>query len=201
MEKRLVITGAGGLVGLSLLTIIDTSKYKVVIIDKNHSNLKLAKKINPEIETHCIDLSSNLNLWEEIFMGASCVVQLQAQISDPERRPYVKNNILSVQNVVSVCEKYKIKNLIHLSSSVVMSVAKDNYSNSKTIGEEIVKNSKAPHTILRPSIIYGGFDVKHLGFLSKIIDISPIFPVPGTGKYIRQPIYVMDLCKIISRPR
>jgi uncharacterized protein YbjT (DUF2867 family) len=26
---------------------------------------------------------------------------------------------------------------------------------------------------------------------------SPVIPVPGSGKYIRQPLYVTDLCKII----
>ena len=45
--------------------------------------------------------------------------------------------------------------------------------------------------------MYGCFDIKHLGFLSKLIDVSPIFPCPGNGKYIRQPLFVLDLCQII----
>ena len=59
--------------------------------------------------------------------------------------------------------------------------------------------SKIPHTILRPTLMYGCFDIKHLGFMSNLVDKSPIFPIPGSGKYTRQPLFVLDMCKIIIK--
>jgi nucleoside-diphosphate-sugar epimerase len=196
--KKVIITGAGGLLGLSLLTILDSSKYEVIAIDKNKNNLQLAQKINPGIKVFYADLAKE-GEWESLFKKAFCVIQMQAQISDPHKEPYILNNIDSVENVTRACEKNKIKHLIHLSSSVVMSVAKDNYSNTKTKGEEIVKKSNAKYTILRPPLMYGAFDIKHMGFLTKLLDKSPIFPVPGKGDYIRQPLYANDLANIIIR--
>jgi len=194
--KKIIITGAGGLVGLNLLRHIDSNKYDIIALDKDKENLKFAKKINKKIKIVCADLSLYGN-WEEFFKGGACVIQLQAQISDPEEEPYVKNNIISVQNVIKACEKYNVKNLIHISSSVVLSVAKDCYTKTKTIGENLVKKSKLKYTILRPPLMYGAFNKKHLEFIVKKFEKIPIVIIPGKGKYIRQPLYVGDFVKII----
>jgi nucleoside-diphosphate-sugar epimerase len=193
--KKIIVTGAGGLVGMNLLTLINKKKYHVIAIDKLKENINLINNIFPDVETHTDDLSKP-NKWEDIFKDADCVIQLQAQIASPKSTPYVKNNIDSVKNVIAACKKYNIKNLIHYSSSVVISVADDHYTNTKRKGEILVKKSKVPHTILRPPLMYGCFDVKHLGFLTQLLEMSPIFPVPGSGKYMRQPLFVEDICKI-----
>jgi len=105
--------------------------------------------------------------------------------------------VVGVKHVLAACKKYRIKNLIHISSSVVLSVAKDEYTYTKTIGEKLVHKSTIPHTILRPPLMYGCFDAKHLGWITKFMEKIPIVPLPGNGKYIRQPLYVKDLCKVI----
>lgn len=51
--------------------------------------------------------------------------------------------------------------------------------------------------ILRPTLMFGWFDRKHLGWLSRFMKKSPIFPIPGHGRYMRQPLYVGDFCNII----
>ena len=44
--KKIVITGATGLVGFNLLSIIDGDKYNIIAIDKNKNNLKLSGFLN-----------------------------------------------------------------------------------------------------------------------------------------------------------
>ena len=51
--------------------------------------------------------------------------------------------------------------------------------------------------VLRPTLMYGWFDRKHLGWLSRFMARIPVFPVPGHGRYMRQPLYVGDFCNII----
>lgn len=195
--KRIVITGAAGLVGLNLLDELKNSSYEITAIDKNQNNLNLAKKINPNIEITNLDLSKE-NIPSKILKDTDLIIQLQAQISSPEKEPYERNNIESIRNIVEICEKNKIP-LIHMSSSVVISVAKDLYTETKTVGENIVKNSKCKYTILRPPLMYGCFDMKHLDFIIKSLDNQIIFPMPGSGKYIRQPLFVKDLVNIIIK--
>jgi nucleoside-diphosphate-sugar epimerase len=194
-KPKVIITGAAGEVGFHLIPLLlDT--YSIICIDKNKNNLGLLKKLFPGIHAVHADLAES-GSWEKLFKDADCVVQLQAQISSPHFGPYQRNNIDSVKHVVEVCQRYQIKNLVHASSSVVISIAKDDYTRTKRMGEEFVKNSGVPYTILRPTLMYGCFDIKHLGYLISMFEKSPVFPMPGSGKYIRQPLYVEDFCRII----
>ena len=45
--------------------------------------------------------------------------------------------------------------------------------------------------------MFGWFDRKHLGWLSRLMQKIPVFPVPGDGRFMRQPLYVGDFCEVI----
>jgi hypothetical protein len=45
--------------------------------------------------------------------------------------------------------------------------------------------------------MFGWFDRKHLGWLSRFMKKAPVFPIPGSGRYLRQPLFVLDFCRII----
>jgi nucleoside-diphosphate-sugar epimerase len=45
--------------------------------------------------------------------------------------------------------------------------------------------------------MFGWFDRKHLGWLSRFMERVPFFPIPGHGRYMRQPLYERDFCGVI----
>jgi nucleoside-diphosphate-sugar epimerase len=45
--------------------------------------------------------------------------------------------------------------------------------------------------------MFGWSDRKHRGWLSRFMKKVPVFPIPGHGRYMRQPLYVGDFCNII----
>jgi nucleoside-diphosphate-sugar epimerase len=45
--------------------------------------------------------------------------------------------------------------------------------------------------------MFGWFDRKHIGWLARFMQRIPIFPVPGNGRYLRQPLYAGDFCDIV----
>ena len=53
------------------------------------------------------------------------------------------------------------------------------------------------YSLLRPTLMFGWFDRKHFGWLSQFMSSVPVFPIPGSGKYVRQPLYAGDFCDII----
>ena len=195
MSKKIIVTGAAGLVGQNLVPMLVREGYRITAIDRN-PNINLLKKLNPKVACFQSDVSYS-GKWEEEFKDADCVIELHAQIAAQTSKPFERSNIEGVSNVLELCKKYKVKNLIHISSSVVISAAKDEYTRTKRIGEELVRKSKVPYTILRPSLMYGCFDAKHLGWITRFMEKTPIIPVPGSGKYVRQPLYANDLCKVI----
>jgi nucleoside-diphosphate-sugar epimerase len=84
-----------------------------------------------------------------------------------------------------------------MSSSVVNSSADDFYTRSKTAQERLFDASPIAHVSLRPTLMFGWFDRKHLGWLRRFMDRTPVFPIPGNGRFMRQPLYVGDFVSII----
>ncbi|MDB5490012.1 MAG: NAD-dependent dehydratase, partial [Reyranella sp.] len=74
----------------------------------------------------------------------------------------------------------------------------DFYTESKKAQERLVLASGIPTCVLRPTLMYGWFDRKHLGWLARFMARTPVFPIPGHGQYLRQPLYVGDFCNIIA---
>ena len=80
-NKKIVITGAAGLVGQNLVLLLREQGYKhIVAIDKHTKNIATLAKFNPGIEIYSTDLAE-LGAWENEFKNAAAVVILQAQIT------------------------------------------------------------------------------------------------------------------------
>jgi nucleoside-diphosphate-sugar epimerase len=196
-HNLIVITGAAGLVGQNLLLLLRERGYKnLLAIDVHADNLAIAAKLNPGIKTLCADLSREGD-WQRAFEGASAVVQLHAQITGLHEKDFERNNIEATRHVLEACQAYSIPYLLHVSSSVLHSVVDDAYTRTKRIQEELVKNSGIKNCILRPTLMFGWFDPKHLGWLSRFMVRTPVFPIPGDGKFVRQPLYNRDFCRAI----
>ncbi len=195
---KIILPGGAGLVGQNLLLLLKEKGYsQITVIDKHHENIKILKALHPDIRVVEADLAER-GEWEEAFTEADMVIMLQAQIGAKEETPFIRNNITSTENIVEVIKNQeKPPFLIHISSSVLESAASDHYTYSKGRQEEIVVSSGLSHTVLRPTLMYGWFDRKHLGWLSRFMQRVPVFPIPGSGRYMRQPLYVMDFCRII----
>lgn len=196
---RVVLAGGAGLVGQNLIVRLRERGYEgVVVMDKNAGNLAVVRRLHPEVTVVQADLAERGD-WEAHFAGTDVVVMLQAQIGAKTREPFVKNNLVSTQNVLRAIERFQVPYTIHVSSSVVNSSADDSYTQTKREQERLVATSGVPCVVLRPTLMFGWFDRKHLGWLSRFMRRVPVFPVPGNGRFIRQPLYVGDFCNIVIR--
>lgn len=199
MEKssKIIIPGAAGLVGQNLIVFLKQAGYSnLVAIDKHPHNTRMLAELHPDITVIEADLAES-GPWQQQFENAEAVIMLQAQIGALEEEPFIRNNIISTERVIKTCKQYNVPYIVHISSSVVESVANDYYTNSKKAQEKLVAECDIPHVILRPTLMFGWFDRKHLGWLSRFMQKSPIFPIPSHGRYMRQPLYVKDFCNII----
>jgi len=196
-NSKIIIPGAAGLVGQNLIVQLKKRGYtNLVAIDKHNNNLKVLQELHPDITAIEADLAEHGD-WEKSFEGADVVLMLQAQIGAPTIEPFIRNNITSTKNILEVIKQYNIPYLVHISSSVVNSKADDFYTNTKKEQEKLVVESGVTQCILRPTLMYGWFDRKHLGWLSRFMEKVPFFPIPGHGRYMRQPLYEKDFCNII----
>ena len=196
-EKKIIIPGGAGLVGQNLVTRLKEKGYRnIIVLDKHKTNIQILKKLHADVQAYCVDLSERGD-WISYFESADVVIMLQAQIGDLNPEPFIKNNITSTKNVLEAIKHYSIPHTIHISSSVVNSKANDHYTNTKIAQENLVINSGINCVVLRPTLMFGWFDRKHLGWLARFMKKVPIFPIPGHGNYMRQPLYANDFCSII----
>lgn len=196
-NAKIVIPGAAGLVGQNLIVHLKHKGYRnIVAIDKHHENIEVLRRLHPDIESIEADLAER-GEWEHAFENAEVVLMLQAQIGAPTLEPFIRNNITSTQRIIEVMKRYDVPYIVHISSSVVNSVADDFYTNTKKEQEKLVIESEIPYCVLRPTLMFGWFDRKHLGWLSRFMEKVPLFPIPGHGRYMRQPLYEKDFCNIV----
>ena len=198
MTRKIVITGAAGLVGQNLFArLAPRSDIRLVGIDKHPTNTPLLKRMHPDVEVIQADLAQPGD-WMDAFAGADAVVLNQAQIGGLVEKDFTDNNVRATERIVEAMRRHGVPYFVHISSSVVNSKANDFYTQSKTAQERFIDTVEIPHVALRPTLMFGWFDRKHLGWLRRFMEKAPVFPIPGDGRFIRQPLYVGDFASIIA---
>lgn len=197
-SRKVILTGGAGLVGQNLILSLKQRGYeRIISIDRNDAGNAIIRKLHPDVTVIDADLA-NSGAWERQFEGAGAVVMLQAQISGLAYAEFDRNTLRSTERVLAAAVRHSLPYAVHISSSVVNSRADDYYSRSKRTQEEMVRKSGLRTMVLRPTLMFGWFDRKHLGWLARFMARAPVFPVPGSGRYVRQPLFELDFCAIIA---
>ncbi|KOX99790.1 NAD-dependent epimerase/dehydratase family protein [Pseudomonas nunensis] len=195
--NKIILPGGAGLVGQNLVARLKAKGYNnIVVLDKHLKNIEVLKRVQPDITVEFADLAEP-GQWQRHFVGADVVVMLQAQIGGNDCQEFIRNNVDSTRLILEAIKANDVPRLVHISSSVVESVADDFYTRSKKDQEQMVLESGIACPILRPTLMFGWFDRKHLGWLSRFMKKVPVFPIPGHGRYMRQPLYAGDFCNVI----
>ncbi|HKS64832.1 MAG TPA: NAD(P)-dependent oxidoreductase [Xanthobacteraceae bacterium] len=193
---KIALTGAAGLVGQNLIPRLKARGYgNIVALDKHKANVATLRQLHPDIEVIETDLAHD-DGWQQAIADADVVVFSHAQIGGLDEAAFTANNVTATARVIEAV-RARQPYVIHLSSSVVESAADDWYVQSKDAQEKLVVESDLPVVVLRPTLMFGWFDRKHLGWLARFMQRAPVFPIPGSGRYLRQPLYAGDFCDVI----
>jgi uncharacterized protein YbjT (DUF2867 family) len=196
-DPRIIITGAAGLIGQNLIARLQRRGYtNVAGIDKHRANTATLARLHPWVEVIEADLAQPGG-WEHAFAGGGTLILAHAQIGGEDAAAFDANNITATEYVLAAALRGGVDHIVHISSSVVNSAAHDFYTETKKAQEKLVAACPIPHIVLRPTLMFGWFDRKHLGWLARFMRKVPVFPIPGNGRYARQPLYAGDFCDII----
>jgi nucleoside-diphosphate-sugar epimerase len=204
MNKRLLITGAGGFIGSTLFEQLSDSDWQLIPLVHKPKGMR-----DEVVVDFCApDFNATINALPEI----DTIIHLGASIGwDGKPR-----NALFGPNVVATAElaNWACKNGIYFifaSAAMVCGIKNPyitseskpspdtDYGYSKWLGEEVIKMSGVKSAILRISGVFGRRGPYHLG-INKTIDdaLNGVIPVKyGDGGIKRNYIYVKDLCSVL----
>ena len=200
-KGKIVLTGAAGLVSQNLIPRLAAKGFTdIVAIDKHPTNVKILGKYHPSVRVLCKDLAegdSGDSSWGAELANCHALVIAHAQIGGVDPAEFVRNNVTATERLLEAAVRHKVPYIVSISSSVVNSMAVDNYTETKKAQEAMVAASGIKQVVLRPTLMFGWFDRKHVGWLARFMQRVPVFPIPGSGRYLRQPLFAADFCDVI----
>jgi NADH dehydrogenase len=185
---KIAITGANGLIGRNLRKFLNYKKIKLISIAR-------CDFATYPSETKIITNNLNDEKLVSFLLNCDALVHLIGVGKQSFENEYQVTNVDLTRKVIQLCRKAKIKKIIFLSGLGASKKSTTHYFISKHLAEKEIKNSKLDYTIFRPSYIIGKDDQlsKNLKKQAK----KGLVTIPGSGKYLIQPIFVKDVCKVI----
>ena len=188
ISRGIVVTGANGFVGKNLRNFLHKNKIKVLGVSrknfrKHASEVKITSTnlLEPKLQTKLKNYDALVHL---IGIGRQS-----------SKSTFEEINLNLTKNVIKACKNAGIKKIIFISGLGVSKSNQSAYFVSKYKAEREIMNSGLDYTIFRASYIIGKTD-----YLTKALSKqmkNGIIVIPGSGKYRVQPIFVLDVAKII----
>src|SRR5882672_4559474 len=106
MVRKIIVTGAAGLVGQNLVSRLKMrTELEMVGIDKHAANADLFRQMHPQVRIIEADLAQP-GPWQDSFAGADTVVINQAQIGGLFAAEYEANNIAATKEILAAITEH-----------------------------------------------------------------------------------------------
>lgn len=187
-DMQVVVIGASGFVAKNIRKYLSDNNIKLISISrKDFKKFKNETKIitkNYDVKTILPKLKNSTALIHLVGIGKQTI-----------DNDYNLVNTKFTKKIINLCKKSKIKKIVYLSGLGVSKNTTLGYFISKYKAERQIIDSKLDYIIFRPSYIVGKDDL-FTKYLKKQIKTGQI-PIPGSGNYSIQPIYIDDVSQII----
>tara|TARA_B110000046_G_C13021971_1_gene411728 strand:- start:2266 stop:3243 length:978 start_codon:yes stop_codon:yes gene_type:complete len=203
--KKVLITGANGFIGNTLMRYYKAHKVPVVGVDLrgNDDDIVTGDIANPETISHLLESC-------DVVVHTAALVSNSIADSDMWRV-----NVLATRNLIAAAEKYKVRRFVQLSSIVAYGNAAEgeldedqpvhadggSYVLTKLASEHTVLAAQAKSSlelvIIRPGDVYGPGSRPWIILPLEAIDKGQ-FMLPAKGMGFFRPIYIDDLVRGIA---
>lgn len=133
---------------------------------------------------------------ESIIAGSDAVINLVGLLFSKGEQNFHNCHLKGAVNVANLCNKHKVKSLVHISALGVDKASGSSYAATKFAAEKEIQKIFPSSIIIRPSVIFGPDD-NFINMFAMITKLSPVFPLIGGGKTKFQPVYVEDVAKLV----
>lgn len=186
---RVVITGGSGFVGTHLTRALSTAGHQVTVVSRGVRR----RSRRENVSFVRADLTrGDGDALAQTLSGADALIHLVAVIRERGAQTFQRVNVEVTERVVAAAVAAKVPHLLHQSALGADPDPRYPYLASKWQGEQLVRASGLPYTVMRPSLLFGPGD----GFftlIARLVKLNPVIPIPGDGRALFQPLSIDDL--------
>lgn len=195
---QVLITGATGFVGQEVVRKIRAAGHSASILARDPSSPSAAK-LESEFGAHIRagDILDEDSLSEAVT-GAEVVIHLVGVISEAGAQTFERVHAAGTLNLLTAARRQGVKRFVHMSALGTRPDAVSRYHKSKWAAEEAVRKSGLGFSIFRPSLIYGRGD-QFVNLFARLMRLSPLVPVMGSGCRQFQPVAVEKVAECFSK--
>ncbi len=203
---KILITGASGLLGDSLMELLSKTEETIGTYFKNQAGNNL----------HFLDITSKEEVdsffertLPELVIHTASIVDVD--FCEENKEAARLTNIEGTRNIINACKKYSSK-LIYISSDYIFDGQENNYSEesppnplnyygfTKLESEKIIKESLKDYIIIRPGILYGNDENSKPSFISQVLKkLKNNEKVFVDDKIIKYPTLTSDVSEAIKK--
>jgi NADH dehydrogenase len=191
----ILVTGGTGFVGSHLVRRLRQEGLPVRVIVRNPDKARALNDLGVDVVRGDISDAASL---EKAATGVERVIHLVGIIQEAAGATFEGVHVDGTRNILEASRKNGVRHVFYQSALGTRPNAKSEYHKTKWAAEELVRASEIPYTILRPSLIYGPGDLFTIR-LSRMIRLSPLLPVIGSGRSKIQPIFIDDVVACILK--
>jgi NADH dehydrogenase len=188
-SRPVLITGGTGFVGSAIARALSHHDLRILArhaTPDDHGQTRIAG-----------DVSDPVSL-RGACDGVETLVHLVAIIEERGDATFDRVIRQGTENIINEAQRAGIGSIVYLSALGAHDNPRYPYHRAKWQAEQAIIASGIPHTILRPSIIFGPGD-GFLTLLAGVVRGFPLTPVVGDGKAPFQPLHVGDVASIVTR--
>jgi len=189
--KNVLVTGASGFIGKSLVAALLRTDYAV------RAATRRSVSFPSSVDEVIIPDLANPVEWEPILRGIDIVVHLAGLAhTDESNLPFDefdRINWIATLRLANAAKKARVKHFVYISSvraqvgPIAAQIVRehdrphptDSYGRSKLAAERAIKSVHLPFTILRPVVVYGPHARGNFRALVRIASLSLPLPVKG----------------------
>ncbi|MBS60399.1 MAG: hypothetical protein CL606_03705 [Anaerolineaceae bacterium] len=193
----ILVTGTRGFVGKSLVPLLDDNGHSVrCLAQSRFENENTDNYSRGDLVVASMDDSSTLR---QAMVGVDTIIHLASAQCYGGLEQLMEVDYKGTRQLLAAAKEMGIRRFVYPSHLGAGRSSAYPILKTKGVVEEFVRRSGVPFTIIRSASIFGADDhfTNTLALLMR--SIPGLFPIPGSGNSIRQPIWIGDYANCVTR--
>jgi uncharacterized protein YbjT (DUF2867 family) len=188
---RAAVTGAFSYTGRHVAERLLKAGHSVVTLTNHPRDTAIA---GHPVEVHPLDFSDPSRL--EDALGGVDVLFNTYWVRFAHGRVTFDSAVRNSRVLIDAARAAGVGRIVHVSIANPAADSPSPYYRGKAAVEELVRASGLPYAIVRPTVLYGHGDIL-VNNIAWMLRHSPVFGIPGNGRYGIQPVFIDDYARLL----